>query len=114
MRACLRACVDVYVITCHFNAQGLFNNFQVPFSFNVTVTVEMVGEKGHLVIFWMVLRGRTNAATLHLPGTPSVLLPAAARLRTYYTPNVTLQPLQQLPLYVQCRRIVFIEDIPAG
>lgn len=78
---------------------GLFNNFQVPFGSNITVTVEMVGERGHLVIFWMVLRGRTHASTLHMPGTPSVLLPSTARLRTYYTPNATLQPLQELAMY---------------
>ena len=78
---------------------GLFNNFQIPFGSNISVTVEMVGEKGHLVIFWLVLRGRTKADALHLPGTPSVPLPRTARLRTHYSANVTLQPLQQLTLY---------------
>lgn len=65
----------------------------------VRVTLEFTGPStGHLVIFWVVLRGRTKAA-LHLPGTPSVSLPASARLRSYYTPERPLQPLETVPLY---------------
>jgi hypothetical protein len=77
---------------------GLFNNYQVPFSTNITVTIEMAGTPNHLVIFWMVLRGRTHA-TLHLPETPDVLLPPTARLKSYYNPTTVLQPLEQFVLY---------------
>jgi hypothetical protein len=77
---------------------GLFNNFQVPFSKNITVTIEMAGTPKHLVIFWVVLRGRTHA-TLHLPETPDVLLPPSARLKSYYNPATRLQPLEEFALY---------------
>jgi hypothetical protein len=77
---------------------GLFNNFLIPFASNITVTIEMAGQPGHLVIFWMVLRGRTKA-TLTVPETPSVVLPAGARLRSYYTPSSSLQPLEEVALY---------------
>ena len=50
---------------------GLFNSYLVPFGKNVTITIEMAGTPGHLVIFWIVLRGRTQAV-LTMPGTPSV------------------------------------------
>ena len=77
---------------------GLFNNYQIPFSTNVTVTIQMAGTPNHLVIFWMVLRGRTHVS-LHLPETPDVLLPPTARLKSYYNPTTTLQPLNQFALY---------------
>ena len=58
----------------------------------------MAGTPGHLVIFWLVLRGRTRAV-LQLPGTPSVTLPRTARLRSYFVPEKSLAPLELLPLY---------------
>ena len=73
---------------------GLFNAYLVPFQHNVSVSLEFTGsDVGHLVIFWVVLRGRTKAVLL-LPGTPSVTLPPTARLRSFYVPETPLQPLE--------------------
>ena len=77
---------------------GLFNSYLVPFGHNISVSVEMAGTPGHLVIFWVVLRGRTKAV-LSMPGTPSVTLPPTARLRSFYNPTRSLEPLELLPLY---------------
>ena len=75
---CVRVCVHTLVLTLAWRlpgtggcigaeaaGSGLFNNYLIPFSTNITVTIEMAGPKaGHLVIFWMVLRGRTKASCL--------------------------------------------------
>ena len=72
--ALLAALTEQQQNTSGKGGSGLFNSYPIPFSTNITVTMEMAGTPGHLVIFWIVLRGRTQAV-LTMPGTPSVVLP---------------------------------------
>jgi hypothetical protein len=76
---------------------GVWNTYQVPFSTSVRVTVELlttqpVGQRQHDPVgFWLILRGTeggTEGSAVRLPG--GVMLPAAARLRSFENMVITV------------------------
>jgi len=80
---------------------GLFNNFLVPFAVTMNVTATLgcpQNERGsYWEPFWIILHGHTRAVDLRLTG--GLRLPEGARLRSYESPVVTMDPFEFLVIF---------------
>ena len=79
------------------HGSGLWNNIQIPFGFQINVTVALGCKNRSAEYFWLVLRGRTKASVV-LPGAPSPL-PPQARLRSFESSFTNLPPYAYLPFF---------------
>ena len=80
------------------HGSGFFNTIQVPFASRINVTVAL-GCPAGAEYFWLILRGRTRAGQISLPG--GLVLPPKARLRSFEQPQrlwQTLGPFDYLSL----------------
>jgi len=86
---------------------GLFNNFLVPFAVTMNVTATLgcpQNERGsYWEPFWIILHGHTRAVDLRLTG--GLRLPEGARLRSYESPVVTMDPFEFLVIFNTTSRI---------